>query len=160
MRRVALVAAAAALLVVVAVAFGAGGSVTRATAPPPTLKPSDEKSVSERERGQELLGYWGKLAPLSGPGLSGYYQAKCVGLTGTTDGRIVCDIVVNLGNGSTGGTLILQGLVKRPTPPHGLFAVASDIQLAVTGGGGGYSGRRGSAEIRGTTAGLVISLMP
>jgi hypothetical protein len=159
MRRVALGAAAAALLVVAAVAFGAGGAATQLP-PPPALKPSDERTVSEHERGQELQGYWGKLTPLSGSGPTGYYQAKCVWLKGTTDGRILCDIVVNLGSGSMGGTLILQGLVKRPTPPHGLLADASNIQLAVTGGGADYKGRRGSAEIRGTTGGLVISLTP
>jgi hypothetical protein len=151
MRRIALGAATAALLVVAAVAFGAGGSVTRAASSPPALTASGEKSFSERERGQELLAYSGTL---TGTGMSGDYRAKCVWLSGTTDGRILCDIVVNLGP----GTLVLQGLVKRPATF--LFAAASDIQLAVTGGGGGYGGRRGYAEVKNAPAQLIITLMP
>jgi hypothetical protein len=151
MRGIALGATAAALLVVAAVAFGAGGSVTRTASSPPSLTPSGERSFSEHEHGQELLAYSGTL---SGTGVSGDYRAKCIWLSGTTDGRILCDIVVNLGP----GTLILQGLVKRPA--SGLFAAASNIQLAVTGGGGGYGGSRGYAEVKNTPASLVITLMP
>jgi hypothetical protein len=151
MRGIALGATAAALLVVAAVAFGAGGSATRLASSPPTLAASSEKSFSEHEHGQELLAYSGTL---SGTGVSGDYRAKCLGLSGTTDGRVACDIVVKIGL----GTLILQGLVKRPS--GGLFATASDIQLAVTGGGGGYGGSRGYADVKNTPARLIITLMP
>jgi hypothetical protein len=153
MRRIALGAAVAALLVVAAVAFGAGGSVTPGGQVTRSFTPGPTGSTVERERGQDLLVYWGQLSPLPGTPKGGYFRARCVWLRQANDDRMGCDIVVMLEDGS----LILEGMVNRPTP--GPFADPTTPLLAVTGGTREYAGRRGDADVDGNKH-LVITLLP
>jgi hypothetical protein len=158
MRRIALGATVALLIAIVAVAVAARGS-TRAAGSTGNLGPTGslgltadhEKSVVDRERTQDLFGYWGGIkANVSGE--TGNYRASCVELKGTSDNRINCNIIFSFASGSN---LVLQGMVTRPTDakPY-LFATKSAAPVAVTGGGGLHSGKRGYADLNGDATGV------
>jgi hypothetical protein len=157
MRRAALGAAVAALLVIAAVALGAGGSAGPTSQQTILSWTAAQGRTGEREHKQDLLGYWGQLTHKTGTTTpDAYYRAKCVGLTDSTDSRMVCDIVVFIDNT---GSLVLEGIVKQRAPTEGLFATASPPKLAVTGTTiDAYMARRAFADI--TQGGLQITILP
>jgi hypothetical protein len=144
MRRVALGAAVAALLAVVAVAFGSGGPP--APSAPTTLKwrANSERGVSEREPGQDLLGYWGQLQPRDSATPNAYYRARCVWLRQADNDQIACTIIVMVpGTGS----IVLEGLLSRPTHGTLLADDGSGQKLPITGATGKYNPNRGWADV-------------
>ena len=146
MRRVALGAVVAVLLVAAAVALGARRP---AAAPAPTTlkwKAGPESGVSEREHQQDLLAYWGTLTPQPNePGTpNASYRARCLWLRPADNDRIACTIIVTV---TDTGSIVLEGMLSRPT--HGnLFAEDhSGIKLPITGATGQYNPNRGWADV-------------
>ena len=156
MRRAALGAAVAALLVVAAVAFGAKGSMGPTTEQTIWTWTTAQGRAFEHEGKQNLLGYWGDLTPEKPSTPPAYYRAKCVGLTDSTSGRMVCDVIVFIT--STGGSLVLEGIVDKRAQTEGLFASASPPKLALTGTTvPAFIGRPGYADI--AKGRLVITVL-
>jgi hypothetical protein len=100
-------------------------------------------------------GYWGTFRAWR----PGSYRATCSWLAGQTwgaggsDSRFLCTLVVTFCAGPggvgtpNGGTLIAQGLVRKPEVHHNLFERASHRRLALTGGTGMFRGARGSVNL-------------
>lgn len=160
MRRIALGVAAAALLVVAAVAVGA----VRTPAPdaPVTLKwkANAEGGVSERERGQDLLGYWGQLQPQDPATPNASYQARCLWLRQADNDRISCTIIVMV---TDTGSIVLEGMLSRPTHGTLLADDHSGLKLPITGAAGKYNANHGFADVNpvgGPSAGLNINVKP
>jgi hypothetical protein len=68
---------------------------------------------------------------------------------------MVCSIVISFGM-ADGGSLVMEGLVKKPSAMK-LLAGASDRALAVVGGTGPYDAARGRAKPDGM-GNLVVGL--
>jgi hypothetical protein len=109
-----------------------------------------------------VWGYWGQITGDE----TGNYRATCVLLGETTspvipafagrvraattpEDRVTCDIVLSFGGDAVPqGSLIAQGLVKKPNGMDGLFAAPSARLLAITGGTGlKYRAKQGQAAI-------------
>jgi len=161
MRLVVVWPAVAALLGVAAFAFAAGGSVTPAAQQTLMLTAVQEKGVVEHEHDQDVLGYWGELRFPNGTS-AGYYRARCIGLTQTSDHRVGCSIVVMLAPGSPlgDGSVILEGMVDPPTHKTLFADDVSGPKLAMTGGTNKYAGRHGFAEMKSPAGHFDITLLP
>jgi hypothetical protein len=122
-------------------------------------------------------GYWGRLDgiqnknPLNTP-TSGSYRATCVWLADLMwasdpkkrDNRMLCTVLLSFHALPTsspyvpnGGSVVLQGLVKRPPKKETLFANPSARLLAITGGTGPFKEARGFAELSKAPAEIKIT---
>jgi hypothetical protein len=105
-------------------------------------------------------GYWGRLTGINGTPMSGSYRATCAWLADLNwgnrpkqrDSRMLCTVLLSFRAipaspyDPNGGSLVLQGLVKRPPKKETLFANPSKRKLAITGGTGPFNAARGFAD--------------
>jgi hypothetical protein len=127
------------------------------------LTSTQEGRVQLRPDPHGMWDYYGQITSTNS-NQTGSYRALCAALepsttppgphpafTGQTRAstaggdRLTCTVVVLFGAASTGGSLVIDGVVTRPSGSD-LFAAASDRVLAVTGGTGVlYEGSQGKA---------------
>jgi len=119
-------------------------------------------------------GYWGRLTSLDAYQVSGSYRATCVWLANPTwgsrpkqrDSRMDCTVLMSFRASAApiatpnGGTMVAQGLVRRPANKENLFARSSSRQVAIVGGTGRFLGRRGSMDLRSAPTKITVSLVP
>ena len=170
MRRAVLMVACVVAGTAIAVAVTATGSAGPAPAGPVsmTLTTSHDDGVQLRPGPHGVWGFWGDFTSPD-PVDEGGYRATCVALgpsgppspvptyagtaraaATTPDDRLTCDVVLAFGgDNSAGGTLVVQGLIKKPAG-SALFAgppPTSVRLLAITGGAGmNYEAKQGKAK--------------
>jgi len=118
-------------------------------------------------------GYWGRLTSTDSYALSGSYRATCVWLANSAwaadpkkrDSRMSCTLVMSFRADSSppgtpnGGSLVAQGLIRRPKHKDTLFKSGSARQLAIVGGTGRFLGRLGSVDLGGAPDNISVSLV-
>jgi hypothetical protein len=180
MRRTACRVAGAALLALVALAgpwsafAAAAGSPTYLYFKPDQGHRAPIKGGEPGEAGR-TWGYWGKLIGIStNPALSGSYRATCTWLANLgwgnrpkqRDSRMLCTVLLSFQAipaapyTPNGGSLVAQGLVKRPPKKENLLAHPSTRKLAITGGTGPYSLARGYADFGKAPMEIKITVLP
>jgi hypothetical protein len=175
-----------AILVAVGTAAQGARAGSRAEQPPPPVPPTVSLSLSFNvdHQGRTAIkggkpgtagrtwGYWGRLTGTNGYGLSGSYRATCVWLADKDwnarpdqrDNRMSCTVEMSFRSVPTtvvakrnGGSLVAQGLIKRPHDKGFLVGEGSPRRIAIVGGSGSFVGRSGSLDLHGTST-IGVSL--
>jgi hypothetical protein len=184
MRRTALRVGGAALLALVAMAARwsapepAHAAVSYKFMPTPGYQHRAPIKGGEPGTPGRTWGYWGRLDAIPGnpPDIprSGSYRATCVWLADLMwksdpkkrDNRMLCTVLLSFHAMPTsspyvpnGGSVVLQGLVKRPPKKETLFAHPSARLLAITGATGAFKAARGGfAELSHAPTEIKITL--
>jgi hypothetical protein len=111
----------------------------------------------------ETWGYWGRLNYPAGTKW-GSYRGTCFWLTDGSwpDDRYFCTVVLSRGRRlfttqkPPGGSITVQGLIRRSAPSSGLFAKKSMRRLPITGGTGPYADWAGYVDLRGAPGAITI----
>jgi hypothetical protein len=141
-------AVAAVLGVTTAVVVSSQGSATHAVEPG-NMTATNEQHVEFRVGPNQVVGYWGDLYTIgSSTDRRAGYRGTCVWLGTANKMLTTCHVVMDFTNG---GTLVLEGLVKKPGAT--LFATDQTElpRLAITGGADDYVGERGELVQEGQT---------
>jgi hypothetical protein len=179
--------AALAMVVAVGTAAQGARAVSRAEPLPPPVPSTgilslnfnvDRQGRTAIKGGQpgtsgRTWGYWGRLTGTDGYGLSGSYRATCVWLADKAwktdpdrrDNRMSCTVEMSFRSVRTtitavrnSGSLVAQGLVRRPHDKKFLVSEGSPRRIAIVGGDGSFVGRRGTLDLSGTST-LAVSFV-